>query len=118
MPAFRQHERPVEDDRILGELVVGDSLDVFELPLNECEAGEEGIVVALDTDAGLASRLRELGLVPGAVIRIARTGSPMIVEVGNSRFCLRGEEASRVVVRIALGPGAIPAMAGVEFSLE
>lgn len=97
---------------------MGDRFDFFELPLTECEAGEEGRVTALDTDDGLASRLRELGLVPGAMVRVARTGSPMIVEVGNSRLCLRGAEASRVTVRISLDPGMVPAMAGVEFGLE
>jgi Fe2+ transport system protein FeoA len=93
-------------------------VDVIDLPLTECEAGEEGEVVTLDTDAGLGARLRELGLVPGASVRVARSGSPMIVEVGSARLCLRGEEASHVRVRIALCPGGIPALAGVDFSLE
>ena len=91
---------------------MGERFDDLELPLTECEAGEIGEVVSLDADTGLGARLRELGLVPGAYVRVARNGSPMIVEVGNARLCLRGEEASGVMVRISLCPGEVPAMAG------
>ncbi|MFA6244260.1 MAG: FeoA family protein [Candidatus Hydrogenedentales bacterium] len=73
--------------------------DPFNLPLTECNAGEEVEVVELTADTALSARLRELGVMPGAPVRVARAGSPMILEVGESRFCLRGEDAARVTVR-------------------
>lgn len=76
--------------------------DLFGLPLTDCCSGEEVEVVEMTADTALCARLRELGMVPGASIRVARAGSPMILEVGESRFCLRGEDAARVTVRVPL----------------
>ncbi|MBX7255114.1 MAG: ferrous iron transport protein A [Candidatus Hydrogenedentes bacterium] len=73
--------------------------DLFTLPLTDCGSGEEVEVVEMTADTALCARLRELGMVPGAPVRVARAGSPMILEVGESRFCLRGEDAARVTVR-------------------
>ncbi len=98
--------------------MVGERVVDFELPLTECEAGEEGEVVSLDADTGLGARLRELGLVPGAYVRAVRVGSPMIVEVGNARFCLRGDEASHVQVRILPSSDVPSALAGLGLNLN
>lgn len=101
-----------------GEFVVRERFVGFELPLTECEAGEEVEVVSLDADTGLGARLRELGLVPGVFVRAVRVGSPMIVEVGNARFCLRGEEASHVQVRISPCSDVPTAFAGFGLNLN
>ena len=93
-------------------------LDSLELPLTECEAGEEGEVVSLDTQTAPAARLRELGLVPGARVRVARGGSPLIVEVGAARLCLRGEEAARVRMRIGLFPEGASEISDLERTLD
>jgi Fe2+ transport system protein FeoA len=92
---------------------VKEVLESFESPLSECQSGEEGEVISVDTDTTLAARLRELGIVPGARVRVSRAGSPLIVEVGSARLCLRGEEASRVLMRVAMFPEAAHVLGGV-----
>lgn len=71
------------------------------MDLGDCPAGMPLIVTGVTGDGAIASRLREIGMVPGSHIRVVRRGSPMIVEIGHSRFCLRGNEASLVRVRAA-----------------
>ena len=92
---------------------MSDVLESFESPLSECQSGEDGEIVSVDTDSALAGRLRELGIVPGARIRVSRAGSPLIVEVGSARLCLRGEEAARVRMRVILFPEAATALCGM-----
>ena len=55
--------------------------------------GEEGIIDAIDGSHRLAQRLREVGAVAGAPVRVLRTGCPVIIQVGTSRFCLRNVDA-------------------------
>lgn len=71
-----------------------------ELPLSECRTADEVEVCDVSSDSAVAVRLRELGMVQGASLRIVRDGSPMIIELGNTRFCLRGNEAALVRVRL------------------
>ncbi len=71
--------------------------DCIGLP--ECVQGAEAWVVDVHGDSAIAVRLREVGMVPGTRVRIIRRGSPMIVELGNSKYCLRGQEASLVTVQ-------------------
>ena len=51
----------------------------------------------------IARRLRDLGFVPGEVVRVvARApmgGDPMLIQIGSTRFALRRNEARRVHVR-------------------
>ncbi len=52
-------------------------------------------------DDSLAERLMEMGLVPGAEVRLLRTsrlGSPIEVEVQGYRLCLRASDARRIEV--------------------
>jgi Fe2+ transport system protein FeoA len=116
-PALRQRKPPAEYRRHLGDSIVGERFDEFELPLTECDAGDEGEVVSLNGETSVIARLRELGLMPGAHVRIARSGAPMIVEVGNTRLCLRSEDASAAIVRVSICPDEIPAMAGASLNL-
>jgi ferrous iron transport protein A len=57
-----------------------------------------------DAHAGdaIARRLRELGFVPGEQVRVLAHGplggEPILVQVGFTRFALRGAEARRVHV--------------------
>jgi ferrous iron transport protein A len=83
-------------------------LDALEVTLSACQAGETGEIVEVAAESGLALRLRELGLVPGAALRVARSGSPMIVHVKETRLCLRGEDAEAILVRVELGDMAAP----------
>lgn len=60
------------------------------------KSGEEGIVTTIDGDGALSSRLQELGVIPGAWVKMVQHGSPMLVQVGNSRICLRRDDAKKV----------------------
>ncbi|HRI87954.1 MAG TPA: FeoA domain-containing protein [Candidatus Hydrogenedentes bacterium] len=72
----------------------------IECPLTACAAGDEAEILELAIDSGLAARLRELGLVAGSALRVVSAGSPMILEIGETRFCLRGAEADGIFVRV------------------
>lgn len=63
------------------------------IPLTKWIVGEEGVIEAIEGSNRLALRLREVGAVPGALVRILRTGCPVIIQVGSSRFCLRNVDA-------------------------
>jgi ferrous iron transport protein A len=57
---------------------------------------------------GVTLRLFELGLVPGAVVRVVRTaplGDPLELAVLGTRVCVRRVDAARFMVRPA-GQGA------------
>lgn len=85
--------------------------------LAHCHAGEDVEVAQIDGDSEIAMRLREIGLIQGARLRVLRSGSPMIIQIGNSRFCLRGAEAALVAVRSALPrglPGPALSVAGAD----
>ena len=72
--------------------------------------GEEAAVVELAGASRLASRLRVLGVVPGARVRVLRRGCPTVIQVEEGRFCLRREDASAIrvgpVVRGSVQPEA------------
>ncbi len=88
------------------------SVEAMEVALTDCMAGEEAEIADFSADSGLAGRLRELGLVSGSVVRVARQGSPMILEIGEARVCLRGEEAARITVRVPVFPEGLAVVAG------
>ncbi len=74
--------------------------------LSELPKGARVVVHAVD-DAHpadpIARRLRDLGFMPGEVVRVvARApmgGDPMLIQIGSTRFALRRNEAARVSVR-------------------
>ncbi len=76
-------------------------LDEFELGLSGCNAGDEGEITEVTADSGAATRLRELGLMPGRRVRVLRAGSPMILMVNGTRLCVRGAEADAIRVRLS-----------------
>lgn len=63
------------------------------LPLSAWLSGQEGTIEAIEGSYRLSLRLREVGAVPGAPIRVLKTGCPLIIQVGTSRFCLRRTDA-------------------------
>ena len=56
-------------------------------------AGDEGFVTALDAASQQALRLQDLGLVPGVWIRVIQSGSPMLIQAGDTRLCVRSADA-------------------------
>lgn len=68
------------------------------ITLNEMLSGQEGVVMEVGGCSSTACRLRELGLISGAWIRVLRGGHNCVCQVGESRFCLRGAEVCGVQV--------------------
>ncbi len=67
------------------------SLDLSQLPLN-CEA----IIASIAAAPRLASRLRELGFLPGQPLRVLRAGSALIVQIGETRLAMRRRDATSI----------------------
>lgn len=90
--------------------------EAAELSLSACEQGDEVVVTTMEFESPLSVRLRELGVLAGVPVRIARAGSPLIIEVGETRLCLRGCEGDGVRVRPLCAqwvPGALAEEAGL-----
>ncbi len=69
------------------------------MPLASLGRNEEAVIHCLDEAGPLHARLRELGLLPGARVRMVTSGSPCILLVGGTtRLCLRGDEADSILV--------------------
>jgi ferrous iron transport protein A len=75
--------------------------------LSELQVGQVGTVRVVDDQAPadvIARRLRELGFVAGEPVRMLARGpigrEPLLVQVGFTRFALRGSEAARVRVEV------------------
>lgn len=62
------------------------------------QVGETAVVLEVPGSSPLAARLRELGVVPGALIRVLRATCPLVIQVGGGRFCLRKRDASCIRV--------------------
>lgn len=62
------------------------------------------IVLELPGGDQLSARLRELGILPGTLIRVLRTGAHLVVQTGDTRLALRREDCDGVRV------GAVPAV--------
>ncbi len=69
--------------------------------LDELAPGEAGVVVSVDTDAAIARRLMELGLVPGTrveVVRRAPLGDPIELRLRQVHLSIRRSEAEHIHV--------------------
>ncbi len=72
------------------------------IPLPLVERNEEATIECLDASGPLRARLEELGLLPGARIRVLAAGAPCILLVADdTRLCLRGDEADSILVQVA-----------------
>lgn len=60
------------------------------------KSGEEGVVTEIYGATTLGDRLQELGLVPGAWVKMVQHGCPMLIQIGESRICLRREDAKQI----------------------
>ena len=74
--------------------------------LSDWREGEEALVVEVNGTSSLSARLRELGLTPGARIRVLRHGCPLVVQIGEGRLAMRRRDAATVRVRSASAAGA------------
>ncbi len=70
------------------------------LPLPTIERNEEAVIQSVAGSRPLRSRLHELGLLPGARVRVLASGSPCILLLGGqTRLCLRSDEAETILVQ-------------------
>lgn len=79
------------------------SASSVHLPLSETKPGALLAVERVYGDLQFRRRLLELGLVPGAqikVVRVAPLGDPIEIELRGSSFSLRKEDATHVEVRL------------------
>ena len=60
------------------------------------KSGDEGVITEIFGATSLNGRLQDLGLVPGAWVKIVQHGCPMLIQVGDSRICLRREDARQI----------------------
>jgi len=67
--------------------------------LDQLKAGAVGRILQVEGSDGVATRLREMGFIPGMVVRSIRSaplGDPLSFLVLGSRVALRGGEARRI----------------------
>jgi ferrous iron transport protein A len=69
--------------------------------LDQMQPGEKAQIVRIDGVDGIASRLREMGFVPGESVeylRRAPLGDPLKCSIHGCRIAVRSGEARRVLV--------------------
>jgi ferrous iron transport protein A len=72
--------------------------------LDDLAPGESGVLGRLELPEGDATRLMELGFLPGARIVAARSapgGDPRVFRVDGTEFALRRDTARRLLVEVA-----------------
>lgn len=79
------------------------------IPLDRLPAGHHARVSAVLGPPDHVHRLAEIGLSPGCQLEMIRPGCPCIVRLGDTRLCLRCDDALRVLV----GPGHAASAAAV-----
>ena len=75
-------------------------------PLSDWCLDLEAEVVDAPCNTPLETRLREIGLVPGVRVRLIRTGSRIVVQIGEGRVAMRREDAAAISVR-PVGPAGV-----------
>jgi Fe2+ transport system protein FeoA len=82
--------------KVAKEVPVGSTVNLQELKPGD--TGEIKSLVGTDHDL---SRLTSLGLRNGAKVRVLRAGKTCIVEVDESRICVRTAKGTRIMVQPA-----------------
>ena len=74
--------------------------------LSDWGRGRDAVVVDVPWTDRLSCRLRELGLLPGARLRVLRTGTRLVIQIGEARLALRRADAAAIRVVAADLPPA------------
>ncbi len=69
-----------------------------EQRLCECSDGITGVITRVDGKSQIISRLLEMGMLPGEPVRIVRSGNPIILDVGETRLCVRPDQCGGILV--------------------
>ena len=75
-------------------------LPVDVVPLDCLHAGETGRIADVEGCVETVTRLAEIGLRNGALIRMVQPGSPCILALDNQRLSFRPEECTHVFVEV------------------
>ena len=67
--------------------------------LSECGLEIEAEVVEAPCNTSVETRLREIGLVPGVRVRVIRSGSRIVLQIGEGRVAMRRKDAAAIRVR-------------------
>ena len=73
-------------------------------PLSDWARHAVAIVVDVVGSNLLANRLRELGVIPGAQLRVLHTGNNLIIQIDEGRFAIRRRDAT--AIRVSAPPAA------------
>jgi Fe2+ transport system protein FeoA len=72
------------------------------------KSGEEGVITEIQAESALTERLQELGVVPGAWVKMVQHGCPMLIQINDSRICLRREDARLIGAQaVAAAPATV-----------
>lgn len=66
--------------------------------LEELSAGQKAQIVSLSGPEDVVHRLEEMGLRPGTVIRVFRSGNPCIVCLGGCKLGVRADDHVQILV--------------------
>ncbi len=105
---LREHPDWKEEWKSIRETAKGERAPGVESGLDELPKGVQGVVMAVDVDAGLRKRLVEMGITPGVLIaveRVAPLGDPIAVQVRGYRLSMRKAEAAKI--RVKWRPGLV-----------
>lgn len=72
------------------------------MTLRELKPGEEGIVASIGTKGPMKRRIMDMGVTPGAaikVIKVAPLGDPIEVNIRGYELSLRKEEANLIEIK-------------------
>ena len=69
-----------------------------EWPLSDWARQAVAVVVEVVGSDLLANKLRELGVIPGAHLRILRAGENLIIQIDEGRFAIRRRDAAAIRV--------------------
>ena len=75
--------------------------NLSEGALSEWRRGRDAIVVDVPWADRLSCRLRETGLLPGVRLRVMRTGTRLVIQIGEARLALRRADAAAIRVTAA-----------------
>lgn len=78
------------------------TLPEYTSTLDTLEIGRTATIISVEGDGTTSRRLLEMGVVPGATVRIVKTalfGCPMEVRIGNSYLVIRKSVAHVIVVK-------------------
>lgn len=75
-----------------------DESTVTERPLSDWARHAVAVVVEVVGSNLIANKLRELGVIPGAQLRVLHTGKNLIIQIDEGRFAIRRRDAAAIRV--------------------